>query len=52
MDNIKQLCMLSQVSLFSSMTSCELIVVKHSSETLCIGIVLTMDDTREKEFHK
>jgi hypothetical protein len=32
------------------MTSRELIVVKHSRETLCIGIVLNMDDAREKKF--
>ena len=50
MDNIKQLCMHSQVSLVSSMTSHELIDVKHSHETLCIGIVLNMDDAREKKF--
>jgi len=50
MDNIKQLCMHSQVNLVSSMTSHELIVVEHSHETLCIGIVLNMDDAREKKF--
>jgi len=50
MDNIKQLCMHSQVSLVSSMTSHELIVVTHSRETLYIGIVLNMDDAREKKF--
>lgn len=32
------------------MTSRELIVVKHSRETLYIGIVLNMDDAREKKF--
>jgi len=50
MDNIKQLRMHSQVSLVSSMTSRELIVVEHSRENLCIGIVLNMDDAREKKF--
>lgn len=50
MDNIKQLCMHSQVSLVSSMTSRELIVVEHSRETVCIGIVLNMDDARESKF--
>ena len=50
MDNIKQLCMHSQVSLVSSMTSRELIVVEHSRETVCIGIVLNMDDARENKF--
>lgn len=51
MDNNKQLCMYSQVSLVSSMTSRESVVVEHSRENLCIGIVLNMDDAaREKKF--